>query len=475
MHQDPHSDRLCFYARAGQLKLYVALAKRLTSDGVDACFVTQHELESAYVLSQLPKARVYEVEAFLKEHWHDQGLSDLVELTQAYPDTNLWRMLYADRFLVYYSKADCVKMILLHFRFFETLFATEEPGFFVNEVVAVFAAYVALVVGDAHGVQYVGTIIARDNARNQFYFVNDLYQRNGGLDYLYADGSLSDSELGDASEALKAFRERPPAPAYMVRDKRAPRPRLKMALYPLKFLLERRKAIYRDKISYMSYGRAWEICSPLTRYLQYMRSRKYYQQPIVGEPYYLYTLHFQPEASTLVCAPKYEKQLVAIDHLAKSIPSNSVLYVKEHYAGLGHRELGFYRKLLAYPNVRLIDPYCDIHELIRNSLAVVVLTNTTGFEALLHGKKVFVLGEVFYDRFENVEKLSDVYDNADRLKEVVPEVGDDKIVRFLAAYRKSLYDGCVAPMFPEFLTSENIDALARSFADYLASIRRSSG
>ena len=44
-------------------------------------------------------------------------------------------------------------------------------------------------------------------------------------------------------------------------------------------------------------------------------------------------------------AEKYEKQMVAIDHIAKSLPYGKLLYVKEHYAILGHREINFYKEL----------------------------------------------------------------------------------------------------------------------------------
>lgn len=247
-----------------------------------------------------------------------------------------------------------------------------------------------------------------------------------------------------------------------------PKFKTKFLLYPIKYLIEKNRGMYKDKVAYMTYNNAFEIINgPLINYCRYKLSRKYYQKPVAGESYYLFTLHYQPEASTLVCAQKYEKQLLAIDNLAKSIPSNSMLYVKEHYAILGHRNLQFYKELQKYPNVRLIDPYCNIHSLIRKSLAVIVLTSTTGFEALLHGKKVFVLGEVFYDFFENVEKVKDAYTEYLKFGNTDTNVDDAKIIRFLCAYKKSLYDGCVAPMFSECMENDNINLLTENIKKYI--------
>jgi len=385
-----------------------------------------------------------------------------------YSDINTWRMLYTDRFLVRYSKEDCSKMIGLHFSFFDEMFRNERPKYFINEAVAIFASFVALVVGKRYKCEYVGTIIARDNATKQFFFFDDIYQRNRKLEFLYHEGEFTQTELEESMKYLGEFRNRAGSPAYMQKNGKRPRLTYKMPLYPFKYLLERNRQIYNDKVAYMTYNNAFEIINaPLINYIRYKRSIKYYQNPVKGEEYYLYTLHYQPEASTLVCAQKYEKQLFAIDNIAKSIPSNTMLYVKEHYAVLGHRDLIFYKELLKYPNVRLIDPYVDIHLLIKNSLAVIVLTNTTGFEAILHRKKVFVLGEVFYDFFDSVEKIKDVYCEHLKLKEIDPKVSDDKIIRFLCAYRKSLYEGCVAPMFEEFWKEENIANIIRSFRIHL--------
>ncbi|MHB8132237.1 MAG: capsular polysaccharide export protein, LipB/KpsS family, partial [Mobilitalea sp.] len=449
--------------------LYVAIAKKLsTAENINIVFVTQHKKETDFIKKIIKNANVYEIEDFIRKNWNTKSEKDTKEVMKDYNNINIWRMLYTDRFLVNYNKEDCIKMINLHFNFFDELFKNERPKYFINEVVAIFAAYVAMVVGEKYDCTYVGTTIARDNAKNQFFFVDDLYQRNKEMERLYRDGEFDQSDIIEATDYLYEFRNQPKSPAYMNQHKRRPSFTLKLPLYPIKYLLEKNKKIYRDKVAYMTYNNAFKIINaPLINYIRYKCSVKYYRKPVEGEDYYLYTLHYQPEASTLVCAQKYEKQLLAIDNIAKSIPTDSVLYVKEHYAVLGHRDLHFYKELLKYPNVRLIDPYYDIHSLINNSLAVIVLTNTTGFEAILHGKKVFVLGEVFYDFFDNVEKITDIYNEHLKLTHIEPNASDDKIIRFLCAYKKSLYKGCVYTAFKDFLKEENIDVLISSFKDYI--------
>ena len=318
--------KICFYARAGQLKLYVEIAKKLITENINIVFVTQHKKETEYIKKNINEANIYEVEDFLRINWNIKTEEYVKEVITNYSDINIWRMLYTDRFLVNYNKDDCIKMINLHFKFFEELFENERPKYFINEAVAFFAAYVAMVVGDKNNCTFVGTIIARDNANKQFFFIEDLYQRNKEMERLYWEDHFDQSEIKDATDYLLEFRSKPKTPVYMNQYKRAPRITFKLPLYPFKYLIERNKKIYKDKVAYMTYNNSFKIINaPLINYIRYKRSIKYYQKPVEGENYYLYTLHYQPEASTLVCAQKYEKQLFAIDNMAKSIPSNSML------------------------------------------------------------------------------------------------------------------------------------------------------
>ena len=86
---------------------------------------------------------------------------------------------------------------------------------------------------------------------------------------------------------------------------------------------------------------------------------------------------------------KYEKQLFFIDSWAKSLPADTVLYVKEHYAFLGNRDPHFYEELKQYPNVVIVDPWESSRKLIENAVAVTTLTGTAGWEAMLLRKPVW--------------------------------------------------------------------------------------
>ena len=100
-----------------------------------------------------------------------------------------------------------------------------------------------------------------------------------------------------------------------------------------------------------------------------------------------------------------------IDSWAKSLPADTVLYVKEHYALIGHRDPQFYKELEKYPNVFMLDPWEPARNLIEKAVAVTTLTGTAGWEAMLLRKPVFLGGNIVFDNAPGIIKVEDIYGN----------------------------------------------------------------
>ena len=75
-----------------------------------------------------------------------------------------------------------------------------------------------------------------------------------------------------------------------------------------------------------------------------------------------------------------------------SMPINQKLIVKEHPWCVGKRNLSYYKKLFKYSGVYVCNPQLSAERLIKNSSLVVVISGTTGFEAVLHKKPVITFG-----------------------------------------------------------------------------------
>ena len=146
--------------------------------------------------------------------------------------------------------------------------------------------------------------------------------------------------------------------------------------------------------------------------------KKYYNslvsEPNFNVPYVIVNLHYQPEMSTSPAGDIFVDQLLCIEVLAKYVPDDYLIYVKEHpsqfYAqtdGHAGRILEFYDDLIAYPKVRFMPMAMDPFQLIKNSRAVATVTGTSGWEAMVLGKPVINFGLSWYENYAGVLKIVD--------------------------------------------------------------------
>lgn len=129
----------------------------------------------------------------------------------------------------------------------------------------------------------------------------------------------------------------------------------------------------------------------------------------LNKKYYFFALHLQPEATTLPNGGIFADQLMAIRILAKNLPADTYLYVKEHpsywiqknrlESVYESRSIDFYHQIKSLKNVKLIKHDFPSLELLKNCVAVATITGTVGFEALFLGKPVLIFGHTFYENY----------------------------------------------------------------------------
>ena len=132
------------------------------------------------------------------------------------------------------------------------------------------------------------------------------------------------------------------------------------------------------------------------------------QKNIDDERFIYFPLPTEPEARTLTMAPFYSNPIVVVENIAKSIPIDHVLYVKEHpiQKEKGSRPIDTYEKIQNIPNVKLLHPDADSKELIAKSQAIISITGSAGFEGLLNKKPVILFVEEYYDVLSSVTKAN---------------------------------------------------------------------
>lgn len=163
-------------------------------------------------------------------------------------------------------------------------------------------------------------------------------------------------------------------------------------------------------------------------------------------PYVYFPLHYDPEASTMVFAPKFANQLSLIEQIARSLPAGFKLLVKEHIPNTGRRPKGFYEKIKQIPDVVLVSPFEDNFRLIQNANLVATITGTAGWEAILLKKPCIVFGENQYSHLkegffysQNMGNLSEDLQQAMK----IPAATDTRLTPFIAA---TMQEGVKLPL-----------------------------
>ena len=121
----------------------------------------------------------------------------------------------------------------------------------------------------------------------------------------------------------------------------------------------------------------------------------FWKQPL-EEEYLFYPFHYEDDASLTVLEP-LTNQIDLVNSISRCLPIGVKLYIKPHPAFMG-TDIRFLDllHLSKLPNVRIIHPTVSPVSLIKNSIGVITINSTTGFEAMIQGKPVITVGNDFY-------------------------------------------------------------------------------
>lgn len=181
------------------------------------------------------------------------------------------------------------------------------------------------------------------------------------------------------------------------------------------------------------------------RHVTSIRNRWYLNRQMTRtlpeEPYIAFPLQHVPEAGICSQSPRWVRQDVIVEQLAINAPGGLRIAIKEHPRTFGNRGKSFFAPLAALPNVVVCHPGVDTFTFLSRAEAVVSITGTTGFEALLLGKRVGVLGRPFYSAYPGVKLLNYPDDLFAALDDAAwrPDAMVEERRAFLAAYLQSLY------------------------------------
>jgi hypothetical protein len=167
---------------------------------------------------------------------------------------------------------------------------------------------------------------------------------------------------------------------------------------------------------------------------------------IAGKKFVFFPLHTEPESALQRTSPEYFFQLAAIASLARDLPADHLLVVKETYEIRGRRPDDFYDQIREFKNVVLLDMLELGLEVVKQSRAVATITGTAGMEAAVLGIPVVTFGRHnIYNFLPHVH----VVRRDEELRPALRAALDDGLdrnrtaldgARFLAALKASSFD-----------------------------------
>ncbi len=240
-------------------------------------------------------------------------------------------------------------------------------------------------------------------------------------------GELRDLSA-DEREEVESFRRAFTAAAEPIREHR------RVPLEPRRvkvFAGHVRRKVTEDRDN--AYLRPWRLLRQnLSEWVRARMARPFYDRLEPGRPFVYFPLHVTDDYKITRIIPHCVDQASLVEQIADALPQGHDLVLKEHPMSLGRNSLKLLRRLRTRPNVRLVGPYTNTHELIERSEAVAVISSTVGLEALLYDKPVLTLGQPYYAGFGvtlDVESFSELHRAVPELLHFRPD--PERIVRFL--------------------------------------------
>ena len=390
--------------------------------------------------------------------------------------------LTADRFLSQLPRDKQTPALVNSFRAVEDAFAEEKPDYYFSTGIAYLYNLVTLAVCERYKIPHLSLYSTRGDVPRFTISLGkggswNLVDRE--YEAILSGDIIDEKEYRDAREKLDSFRENAVQPYYMKASYQAFKIK---PVFVNEFMVRTRNWYFKgwgkERGDYITQPPWWYARRDLKKIVraQWIMSRRdaIFDAAAEADRFYLFPLHLQPEASTLVLSKWYVDQLDTIRNISKTLPTDRLLYVKEHISALGRHTLKFYDALKAIHNVRLIAPNENTPDLIRRSMGVIVLSSTMGWEALLLQRPVYILGQVFYQNIRGTEKIGSFEELAARLAaNRALENGQEKldndedIIRFMVALKRQSFEGDfnVAKMdlHKKVLEDSNIDKLYKGF------------
>ncbi len=207
------------------------------------------------------------------------------------------------------------------------------------------------------------------------------------------------------------------------------------------------------------------VTEEINREIYHLIPKAKFDEALASRDFVFLGLHKQPEASIDVIGRYYEDQFLNIVNVWRALPDDWLLLVKEHSNAVGDRSWFFYHRLRQLRNVVLVDEKADSHDIIRRSRAVISVSGTMAYEAVLLGIPSLTFGGVFFNRLPGCRKIGLDDLRAGGLGYLIQPADTEDVIEFSHWLREYSTEGVISDPVSNSacMSSENLERIARAF------------
>ncbi len=423
----------------------------------------------------------------------------LKKLEQEYGIPNLWPYIAVDRVIRYgmgvreyphntspYTHQDMARMLQATARAIIKFLEEEKPDLIFLPAVSAMGNMLLFHIAKKKG---VAVLTGAETRILGGYILSESYRS-----FSFADARFNELMQGekspreqDARAYLDEYRAKPRTYRFAMESFKNSGGRLEAFLWltpqkiarSIRWLSERIiRRTMEPTIDYMEQSPWWFLFDAMRRKFRLMRGyNDLYDAYDPREQFAYYPLHLEPELAMLLLAPHWTDQINLIKQIAESLPLSFKLYVKEHPGMVGFRTRDYYKEMKKIPNVKLIHPNHDSHEIIKDARLITTQTGTAGWEAILLRKPVITFGNVYYNTLPIVKQITDLTHLPSVVKEQLEHFAHDEraLTNFVAALLEDSVNINLHELWEEGLPAEKERESIRQFTDLLISKMRAPG
>lgn len=376
------SPKIVFFSRSYQSVLFPLL--------------TSSKYESIHVTLTNKEKALLESKGIIVDYCFESFVGSVDNVEEDYLCTSL----LADRFLKEKSFDERIAFLKKEIAFWREIFNKYLPIAVLNEIVAIEIAEVMYIEAKRKGIRYLAWM---SNPINEyFYWVDNPTSLSFNPQRLLI--TPSENSIKIANEYIDRIINKNEKPYYIL-------PYLNRSkIYNLKSSIKGLiKILYSNFINgaslyenYTESSFSFFKRSYKSFFLKYNDIEDINEKEII-----LYPLHYEPEASIDYLSEFFSNQVALIENLSKCLKLSQLLVVKEHPTQPGMLLTKRFQDLLKKnPKLLFLPSTISSYEIIKKSKLIVTLTSHLGWEALILGKPVFVLGKMFYDQYPYINRFS---------------------------------------------------------------------